>query len=99
MTVKFTADAKIQFRNIRAYSQYRWGKEVADLYTQSIRTILTEILDRHPSPGFTREELGPKIISFPCERHMLYYRETSYGIEVVGVLHHAQDPLRHLPRV
>ncbi|WP_051916732.1 MULTISPECIES: type II toxin-antitoxin system RelE/ParE family toxin [unclassified Serratia (in: enterobacteria)] len=96
MTVRFTTDAKVQFRKIRAYSQQRWGKEIADLYAQSIRTILTEMLDHHPSPGLAREELGPGIKSFPCESHMLYYRETSYGIEVLAVLHQTQEPLRHL---
>ncbi|KEY60029.1 type II toxin-antitoxin system RelE/ParE family toxin [Serratia sp. DD3] len=96
MTVRFTTDAKVQFRKIRAYSQHQWGKEVADLYARSIRAILTQTLDRHPSPGFAREELGPGIKSFPCESHMLHYRETSYGIEVIGVLHQAQDPVHHL---
>lgn len=96
MTVRFTPDGKTQFRQIRAYSQRRWGKEIADLYAQSIRTILTSTLVRHPPPGVAREELGSGIMSFPCESHIIYYRETSYGIEVLGVLHQTQDPHRHL---
>ncbi|CAI2160873.1 Toxin ParE1 [Serratia fonticola] len=96
MTVRFTTDAKTQFRQIRAYSQRRWGKKIADLYAHAIRTVLTSTLDQHPSPGIAREELGPGIMSFPCESHMIYYRETSSGIEVVGVLHQTQDPHRHL---
>lgn len=97
MTVRFTRDAKTQIRAIRAYSQQRWGKEVADLYAKSLRVTMTERLDRHPSPGLSRSgDLGEGIMSFPCDSHMICYRETDYGIEVIGVLHQSQDPIRHL---
>lgn len=98
MTVRYTRDARDQIRSIRAYSQHRWGKDVADLYAQSLRVTMTEILDRQPSPGLSRsDDLGDGIFSFPCESHLIYYRMTDYGIVVIGVLHHSQDPLRHLP--
>lgn len=98
MTVRYTKDARNQIRSVRAYSQRRWGKEVADLYAQSLRVTITEILDRQPSPGLNRSaDLGEGILSFPCESHLIYYRVTEYGIVVLGVLHHSQDAVRHLP--
>lgn len=99
MTVRHTKDARNQIRSVRAYSQRRWGKEVADLYAQSMRVTIMEVLDRQPSPGLYRnDDLGEGIFSFPCESHLIYYRVTDYGIVVLGVPHHAQDPVRHLPQ-
>lgn len=98
MSVRYTKDARNQIRSIRAYSQRRWGQEVAELYAQSLRVTITEILDRKPSPGLNRSnDLGEGILSFPCESHLIYYRETDYGIVILGVLHHSQDAVRHLP--
>jgi toxin ParE1/3/4 len=94
MTVRYTKEARSQIRSIRAYSH----RQVADLYAQSLRVTMTEILDRKPSPGLNRSnDLGDDILSFPCESHVIYYRETDYGIVILGVLHHSQDAMRHLP--
>ncbi|WP_274534121.1 type II toxin-antitoxin system RelE/ParE family toxin [Photorhabdus khanii] len=55
------------------------------------------MLDRHPSPGRDRsEDLHYGVLSFPVESHIIYYREVPTGIEVLGVLHQAQDPHKHL---
>lgn len=98
MTVRYTTDARNQIRSVRAYSQRRWGKEVADLYAQSLRVTITETLDRKPSPGLNRSaDLGEGIFSFPCESHVIYYRTTDFGIVILGVLHHSQDAVRHIP--
>ncbi|NUU68912.1 type II toxin-antitoxin system RelE/ParE family toxin [Enterobacteriaceae bacterium BIT-l23] len=98
MTVRFTTDARTQIREIRAYSQHRWGRDVASLYAQTLRVTMTDILGRHPSPGRDRsDDLGDGIFSFPCQSHLIYYRETDDGIVIIDVLHHSQDPVRHLP--
>ena len=98
MTERYTKEARSQIRSIRAYPHRRWGQEVADLYAQSLRVTMTEILDRKPSPGLNRSnDLGDGILSFPCESHVIYYRETDYGIVIPGVLHPSQDAMRNLP--
>ncbi|ERK15289.1 ParE toxin protein [Serratia fonticola AU-P3(3)] len=35
------------------------------------------------------------MLSFPVESHIIYYREVLEGIEVLAVLHQAQDPFNH----
>lgn len=97
MTVLFTQEAKVQIRAIRAYSSHRWGKEVADLYARALRATITSTLDQRPSPGRDRSgDLAAGVRSFPCESHIIYYREVATGIEILAVLHQSQDPVRHL---
>lgn len=97
MSVRFTKQAKEHIRSIKAYSISRWGKNVAEAYATSLRVTITDILDRHPSPGRNRsDDLYPGILSFPVESHVIYYREVSVGIEVLAVLHHTQDPHIHI---
>jgi toxin ParE1/3/4 len=59
--------------------------------------MMTDILDRHPSPGRDRSaDLHPGVLSFPVESHVIYYREVLVGIEVLAVLHQTQEPHIHL---
>ncbi|MGK8934088.1 hypothetical protein ACRS85_15145 [Pluralibacter gergoviae] len=62
----------MQIRDIRAYSQQRWGKDIADLYAHDLRITITEVLDQRPSPGPCRSgDLGAGIFSFPCASQMI----------------------------
>lgn len=44
-----------------------------------------------PHLGRSRDELGAGYRSFPVDRHVIYYRLVSDGIEISHVLHGAQD--------
>ena len=48
-------------------------------------------LCRHPGMGRQREELAPRIRSFPHQPYVIFYREASNFIEIVRVLHGARD--------
>lgn len=97
MAVRFTTTAKGHIRAIRRYSLHRWGKDVAEAYADTLRVTMTDILDRHPSPGRNRrDDLQLDVMSFPVESHIIYYRETATGIEILAVLHQTQDPYNHL---
>ncbi|WP_434526664.1 type II toxin-antitoxin system RelE/ParE family toxin [Photorhabdus asymbiotica] len=66
----------------------RWRANVAEAYSTSLHVTMTEILDRHPSPGRDRsEDLYLGVLSFPVESHIISYREVPTGIEVLAVLH------------
>jgi toxin ParE1/3/4 len=41
--------------------------------------------------GREREELAPGLRSFPFRRYLIFYRLFAGGIEIVRVLHAAQD--------
>ncbi|WP_116207861.1 type II toxin-antitoxin system RelE/ParE family toxin [Paraperlucidibaca baekdonensis] len=46
--------------------------------------------------GSARPELLPDVRSLPIESHILFYRVTANRVEIIRVLHHHQDPQRHL---
>ncbi len=97
MSVRFTTAAKEHIRAIRIYSTRRWGKDVAEAYASVLRVTMTDILDKHPSPGRDRsDDLFPAVRSFPVESHIIYYREVPEGIIVLAVLHEKQDPQNYL---
>ncbi|EMK2613478.1 TPA: type II toxin-antitoxin system RelE/ParE family toxin [Citrobacter freundii] len=97
MSVRFTTKAKEHVRAIRVYSARRWGEEVAEAYASVLRTVMVDVLDKHPSPGRERSgDLFPDVRSFPVESHIIYYREAPTGIIVLAVLHEKQDPQNYL---
>ncbi len=44
-----------------------------------------------PLMGRTREELSPRLRSFPIGRYLIFYRPMENGVEIVRVLHGARD--------
>jgi toxin ParE1/3/4 len=44
-----------------------------------------------PRLGRKREELSPRLRSFPVGRYVIFYRPMENGIEIVRVLHGARD--------
>lgn len=52
---------------------------------------LGHLLAAHPQLGRRREELAPTLRSFPTGRYLIFYRPIPDGIEIVRVLHAAQD--------
>ena len=44
-----------------------------------------------PLIGRQREELSPRLRSFPVSRYAIFYRPIENGIEIVRVLHGARD--------
>lgn len=55
-----------------------------------IDQMLTKLAD-FPQIGQNCEELAPGLPSFPVGHYLIFYLETSNGIEVVRVLHGARD--------
>ncbi|ADE16404.1 plasmid stabilization system [Nitrosococcus halophilus Nc 4] len=57
-------------------------------------TVLTGLFTKladFPRIGLSCEELAPGLLSFPVGHYLVFYLETSDGIEVVRVLHGARD--------
>ena len=50
-----------------------------------------QTLARFPRMGRPRTELGRSLRSFPVGNYVIFYREVSKGIEIIRVLHGAQD--------
>ena len=51
----------------------------------------SQTLAQSPFIGKARDELGPKIRSFPIGNYVLFYQPIEDGIEIIRVLHGARD--------
>ena len=49
------------------------------------------ILAKQSGSGRRRDELAPRILSFPFGRYIIFYRANQDAIEIVRVLHGARD--------
>ncbi len=77
------------------YSLQEWGAEQTDRYIDDLTAAFEFLLDS-PKAGSPCENIRAGYRKYPVIRHMVYYRETSYGIEVIRVLHDRMLALRHL---
>ena len=62
----------------------------ADAFIDRIDAKL-RILATQPLMGRAREELAPRLRSFPVERYVIFYEVVPDGIAIVRVLHGARD--------
>lgn len=64
-----------------------------DAADKFIRAVVSRFpkLAAMPQLGRRREELAPRLRSFPVSRYVIFYRPMENGIEIVRVLHGARD--------
>jgi len=64
--------------------------EAADKFIRAIVSRFPK-LAAMPELGRQREELSPRLRSFPVGRYVIFYRPMENGIEIARVLHGARD--------
>ena len=62
----------------------------ADAFVDELYETI-QLLASKPGLGRHREELAPGIQSFPFSRYIIFYRVVAHAIEIIRVLHGAQD--------
>ena len=77
------------------YSLQEWGAEQTNRYIDDLTTAF-EFLADSPKAGTNCENIRAGYRKYPVIRHVVYYRETSYGIEIVRVLHDRMLASRYL---
>lgn len=68
------------------YSLQEWGLVQTDRYIDDLTTAF-EFLTDNPKAGSSCENIRAGYRKYPVIRHVIYYRETHCGIEVIRVLH------------
>jgi toxin ParE1/3/4 len=68
------------------YSLQEWGAAQTDRYIDDL-TVAFVFLAESPKAGTACENIRAGYRKYPVIRHVVYYRETDYGIEIVRVLH------------
>lgn len=87
---RLTPRAESDLNRIADYTRNRWGRP-------QMVTYLTALVDRftwlaeHPKIGRARPELLAEIRSFREGSHIIFYRESETGIEIIGVPHMSMD--------
>ncbi len=88
--LSLTKRAQRDARAIQVYTLGTWGPEQAAVYETAIHDAM-ETLREHPKIGTARDEIRPGLLSFPVERHVLFYRHSRGGIEILRILHERAD--------
>lgn len=76
--------------SIQHYTMDRWGKAQTSKYLSLLEQRL-EWLANDPTLGKKRNEIKEGYIGFPEGRHIIFYRITESGIEVMGIIHQSED--------
>ncbi len=81
--------------NIRDYSIETWGEKQAEKYMGQLESRF-EWLVVNPKLGLERDEIKEGYQSYFEGKHTIFYRETSEGIEIIGVPSQSEDVIQHL---
>lgn len=87
--------AEIDLENIWRYTQLQWNSEQADHYIDVLTTAFLELTEA-PKKGQSCDHIRSGYRRSRIERHMIYFRMTPYGINIVRVLHDRMDATQHL---
>ena len=92
---RLTPKARDDMEAVLVYSLNQWGVEQTDHYIDELTTTFSFLADS-PLAGTGCEHIRLGYRRFPLIRHVIYYRVTAYGIEVIRVLHDRMLATRYL---
>jgi toxin ParE1/3/4 len=92
---QFTDKAERDLESVIDYTVQEWGVSQANTYLDGLESR-AQLLAENPDIGTARESLFERLLSFPYESHILYYKKYARGIVIVRILHQHMDPVKHL---
>jgi toxin ParE1/3/4 len=92
---RLTATADAQLQDIWRFTCDRWGPDQADRYLRDIDQGLEAAINT-PALLLQRPELGLGVVSRRIGSHVVYGVPRGEDLLIIGVLHGAMDPQRHL---
>lgn len=78
------------------YTAQRWGDDQAERYLRGIADAVALIAET-PERGRPCDHVREGYRKYPVGSHVLFYRMTARGVDVVRILHQRMDFDRHLP--
>ncbi|MCK4834594.1 MAG: type II toxin-antitoxin system RelE/ParE family toxin [Gammaproteobacteria bacterium] len=91
----FTDKAEHDLEKIIDFTVEHWGTLQAILYIDGLEEI-AQTLAKNPDIGLKREALFTGLLSFPYQRHILYYTKELHGVSIIRVLHASMDSVKHI---
>ena len=92
---QFTDKAERDLESIIDYTVQERSVSQANTYLDGLETR-AQLLAENPDLGMARETLSKGLLSFPYEKHILYYKKHARGVVIVRILHQHMDPVKHL---
>lgn len=92
---RVTPAAERDLESIWSYTAHQWGVEQANRYIDIMAAAFSELAN-HPKTAPACDAIRPGYRRCSIERHMIYFRVTTYGIAVMRVLHDRMDAQRKL---
>ncbi len=86
--------AQDDLESIWLYSYQEWGVEQADKYVRSLLSRFTW-LSENQQLGKQRAEIKPGYYRFPEGMHLIFYKITRDGIDIIGIPHQSMDFITH----
>lgn len=80
--------------DIWSYSYDNWGEDQADNYIYDLESSF-HYLTTKPERGIPCDDIRKGYLRYSVGKHIIFYRITKKGIEVVRILHQRMDPDRH----
>ena len=87
--------AREDMESVWLYTFSQWGHEQTEKYIDDLAAAF-DLLISNPRFGKNCDSIRPGYRKHPTLRHVIYYREVDYGIEIIRVLHDHQLAARHL---
>jgi toxin ParE1/3/4 len=87
---QLTELAKQDLRSIGRYTQATWGREQRNTYLTKIDASF-HLLAVEPQLGRSCDDLRLGYRKYPVGKHLIFYRQSANGIEIIRILHQRMD--------
>lgn len=88
-------NAQKSLKQIKLYSQKKFGKQQTRLYLTALKDNLDRIAE-DPLMGTQRSDIKEGYYSVIFGSHVIFYRIKKNQVNVIDVLHQSMDTLKHL---
>ncbi|MDA0691815.1 MAG: type II toxin-antitoxin system RelE/ParE family toxin [Nitrospinae bacterium] len=86
--------ARQDLEDIWFYTYETWGEDQADSYIHDLNSGFLALAAK-PEKGRPCDDIREGYRRHSVGRHIIFYRVTKKGIEIVRILHQSMDPERH----
>lgn len=90
----FTVAASADLNSIWDYTETEWSLTQARKYTTELRDTCRSLAAGQKRGRATSVRAG--YLKYPCGAHVIYFRDLGDTLEIVRILHRAQDAERNL---
>ena len=92
---RLTVQARADLRDIGRYTQQTWGRDQRNRYLARLDEAFHR-LAREPHLGRACEEIRAGYRKYHVGRHLIFYRESVAGVDIIRILHDRMDIEAHL---